>query len=139
MQVNVRENCGLGSSQDVPCCVFCGYAYIVCFVPRLYRVFCSMFTSCDLCHVYIMCFVSFLYRVLCDLRVCAMFISWVLCHVYIVGLVLCLYRVFVVVAMFISWVLCHVHIAIGFRQMGKPNFAKNTRNAGDVTVLMQIQ
>ncbi len=90
----------------------------------LYHVFCVVFISC----------------VLCDLRVCAMFISWVLCHVYIVGLVLCLYRVFVVVvAMFISWVLCHVHIAIGFRQMGKPNFAKNTRNAGDVTVLMQIQ
>lgn len=90
----------------------------------LYHVFCVVFISC----------------VLCDLRVCAMFISWVLCHVYIVGLVLCLYRVFVVVvAMFISWVLCHVHIAIGFRQMGKPIFAKNTRNAGDVTVLMQIQ
>ena len=60
-------------------------------------------------HVFCVVFIS---CVLCDLRVCAMFISWVLCH---------------------------VHIAIGFRQMGKPNFAKNTRNAGDVTVLMQIQ
>lgn len=106
MQVNVRENCGLGSSQDVPCCVFCGYTYIVCFVPRLYRVFCSMFTSCDLCHVYIMCFVSFLYRVFCAILgfvpclyrgFCAMFISWVLCYVYIVFLLLllpCLYRGF---------------------------------------------
>ena len=84
--------------------------------------------------------------------VCVSFFSF-FGQVYIVGFVSSLCRGFCVkfiyrgfCAMFISWGLCHVnvHIAIGFKQMGaracrKPNFATNTRNAGDVTVLMQIQ